>query len=214
VTVENDGSTQDDVLPSEGEDETSEDAVVLDLDDLDQISPDEAATEHGQARAHVLEAIAGDSRGRLGELVQRAVAPQIGEANKHLGEVLAGIDWPAIDPKIFAALDGFQSPGVYKAIPESSAIATRSSALGGFAEVLGRSAADRAAFSLASGLKGSDSVSSVIGKLRAIHLSRLALRCGASVTPGPPGARAVQAGRVTPAAGRRRAGPSSAWGSR
>jgi hypothetical protein len=157
VTVENDGSTQDGVLPFEGEDETSEDAVVLDLDVLDQISPDEAATEHGQARAHVLEAITGDSRGRLGELVQRAVAPQIGETTKHLGEVPVGIDRPAIDPKIFAALDGFRSVGVYKAILESSAIATRSSALSGFAEVLGRSVADRAALSLASGLKGSDS---------------------------------------------------------
>lgn len=167
MTVENDGSTHDGVLPSEGEDETSEDAVVLDLEALDQISPDEAATEHGQPPARVLEAITGDSRERLGELVQRAVAPQIGETTKHLGEVLAGIDRPAIDPKIFAALDGFQSVGVYKAILESSAIATRSSALSGFADVLGRSAADRAAFSLASGLKGSDSVSSVIGKLMA-----------------------------------------------
>lgn len=167
MTVENDGSTHDGVLPSEGEDETSEDAVVLDLEALDQISPDEAATEHGQAPARVLEAITGDSRERLGELVQRAVAPQIGETTKHLGEVLGGIDRPAIDPKIFAALDGFQSVGVYKAILENSAIATRSSALSGFAEVLGRSAADRAAFSLASGLKGSDSVSSVIGKLMA-----------------------------------------------
>ena len=50
-----------------------------------------------------------------------------------------------------------------------------------------------------------DVVPSVIRGVRAIHLSRLVhLRCGGSVTPRPSGARAVQAGRVTPVAGRRR----------
>jgi len=45
----------------------------------------------------------------------------------------------------------------------------------------------------------------VINYDRAIHLSQLVhLRCGGSVTPRPSGARAIQAGRVTPAAGRRR----------
>lgn len=83
---------------------------------------------------------------RTSELIQQAVGSQIGETTRVISELGAG--------------------SAYKSVLESYALAQKS-ALNGLAEVLGPSTADRAAFSLASGLRASDSVTSVIKKLMA-----------------------------------------------
>lgn len=81
--------------------------------------------------------------------------------------VLANLPSPAIDPKVFAAFDGLLSDSVVKAMQGSAALAAQSTAVGRISDVLSRSVAEQAAFSLASGLAGSDSISASIGKLLA-----------------------------------------------
>lgn len=131
-----------------GADDVAQEATggtpVLDLDTPHDLTDDEAA-EVGAGATRAL-AITERTQARFGELVRQAVAPQVGETTKRISELVTN--------------------SAYKSILESNAL-TRTHALSGFAEVLGRSTADRAAFSLASGMRASDSVTSVIGKLMA-----------------------------------------------
>lgn len=172
MTAESDDQDAGTAVPGdESAQDTTDGTPVLDLDTLDDLTDDEAAevAEVGAAAARAL-AITEGSRERLGELVQQAVAPQIGETTRRISELVAGSDYKSIlqsgalaQTKTLSELVGGSA---YKSILESNALA-RTNALSGFAEVLGRSTADRAAFSLASGLRASDSVTSAIGKLMA-----------------------------------------------
>lgn len=170
MTAESDGPDAGTVVPGDksARDTTDGDTPVLDLDTLDDLTDDEGA-EVGAAAAREL-AITEGSRKRFGELVQQAVAPQIGETTRRTSELVAGSAYKSILQSGALAqtktLSEFVAGSAYKSILESNALA-RTNALSGFAEVLGRSTADRAAFSLVSGLRASDSVTSVIGKLMA-----------------------------------------------
>lgn len=170
MTAESDDQDAGIAVPGDesAQDTTDRGTPVLDLDTLDDLTADEAA-EVAAAAARAL-AITEGSRERLGELVQPAVAPQIGETTKRISELVAGSAYKSILASGALAqtktLSDLVAGSAYKSILESNALA-RTNALSGFAEVLGRSTADRAAFSLASGLRASDSVTSVIGKLMA-----------------------------------------------
>ena len=170
MTAESDDQDAGIAVPGDesAQDTTDGGTPVLDLDTLDDLTADEAA-EVAAAAARAL-AITEGSRERLGELVQPAVAPQIGETTKRISELVAGSAYKSILASGALAqtktLSELVAGSAYKSILESNALA-RTNALSGFAEVLGRSTADRAAFSLASGLRASDSVTSVIGKLMA-----------------------------------------------
>lgn len=170
MTAESDDPDPGTVAPGDrsAQDTTDGGTPVLDLDTLDDLTDDEGA-EVGAAAARAL-AIAEGSRERFGELVRHAVAPQAGEATRRISELVAGSAYKSILQSGALAqtktLSEFVAGSAYKSILESNALA-RTNALSGFAEVLGRSTADRAAFSLASGLRASDSVTSVIGKLMA-----------------------------------------------
>jgi hypothetical protein len=170
VTAESDDLDAGTTVPGDDSaQETTDGTPVLDLDALDDLTDDEAA-EVGAAAARALEALTEGSREQLRELVQQAVAPQIGETTRRISELVAGGAYKSILESGALAqtktLSELVAGSAYKSILESSALA-RTNALSGFAEVLGRSTADRAAFSLASGLRASDSVTSVIGKLMA-----------------------------------------------
>lgn len=170
MTAESDDQDAGIAVPGDesAQDTTDGGTPVLDLDTLDDLTDDEAA-EVAAAAARAL-AITEGSRERLGELVQQAVAPQIGETTRRISELNAGSAYKSILASGALAqtktLSELVAGSAYKSILESNALA-RTNALSGFAEVLGRSTADRAAFSLASGLRASDSVTSVIGKLMA-----------------------------------------------
>lgn len=171
--------------------ETTDGTPVLDLDGLEELTDDEAA-EVRAAAARTLAAITESSRKQFGEIVQQVVAPQIGGTNRRISELVSGGAYkPVLDSGALAqtkTLSEFVASSAYKSILESGAVAqtkvlsefvassayksilestamARTNALSGFAEALGRSTADRAAFSLASGLRASDSVTSVIEKL-------------------------------------------------
>lgn len=144
-------------------------AETVDLDALEDLTDDEVA-EVGAAAARTLETISEGSRVQLGELVQQAVAPQIGQTTRRISELVAGGAYKIIIESDALAqtkmLSELIAGSASKPIRETSALA-RTNALSGFAEVLGRSTADRAAFSLASGLTASDPVTSVIETLMA-----------------------------------------------
>jgi hypothetical protein len=170
VTAESDDPDPGTVVSGQksAQDTTDGGTPVLDLDSLGDLTDDEGA-EVGAAAARAL-AITEGSRERFGELVQRAVAPQIGETTRRISELVAGSAHKSILQSGALAqtktLSELVAGSAYQSVLKSHTLA-RTNALSGFAEVLGRSTADRAAFSLASGLRASDSVTSVIGKLMA-----------------------------------------------
>lgn len=136
--------------------------VVLELGALDDLT-DEVATKVGLTAARAVEAAIGGYSDRLGELVARAAAPQIGETARRMSELVASYRQPSI-AKFNASYDGFAGIGAAKAIMENSALA-RTASIGTVADAFGKVTADRAAFSIASGLKVSDSITSTIEKL-------------------------------------------------
>ncbi|MFK5585085.1 hypothetical protein [Serinicoccus sp. LYQ131] len=170
MTAESDDLNAGITVPESGHaQETTDGAPVLDRDALDDLTNDEAA-EVGAAAANALEATTEGSREQVGVLIQQAVAPQISETTRRINEFVAGGAYKSILESGALAgtktLSELVAGSAFKSSLESGALAP-THALSGFAEVLGRSTADRAAFSLASGLRASDSVSSVIGMLMA-----------------------------------------------
>jgi hypothetical protein len=157
--------------------EASARTSVLDLDAMDDLTVEEAARLAATA-GRTRQAFTAETSERLGEIVQRVVAPQLGEAAKRMSDIVAGYELTKANSVLASALAGFESSDVFKSFLDSNALA-RSAVMNGVIEALGRSSADRAAFSIASGLKMSDSLTSTIGKLMAdtdgIGIARKAL---------------------------------------
>lgn len=113
---------------------------------------------------------------REGELAARASTAvtaltaaanvQLGETAKRMSNIMAGYELTKSSRVVSSMLAGLESSGALKSILEARA-QTRSTAMNGVIEALGRSTADRAAFSITSGLKVSDSLTSTIGKFMA-----------------------------------------------
>lgn len=169
------------------------DVPYFDLDALDDLSDEEKAAlaESAQRLAatagRALSAVTLGPLERPCDAVQRAAMPQIAESVKGVNAITESALQPRIVPSakrlsdLVAAsemstapdtrnwsgvLDGLGTSRTMKAILASSARGVQGNLLkSGLAEVLGRSTAERAAFSVASGLKVSDSVTSIVNKL-------------------------------------------------
>lgn len=111
-------------------------AETVDLDALEDLTDDEVA-EVGAAAARTLETISEGSRVQLGELVQQAVAPQIGQTTRRISELVAGGAYRIIIESDALAqtkmLSELIAGSASKPIRETSALA-RTNALSGFAE--------------------------------------------------------------------------------
>ncbi len=148
--------------PTEAADEPVTAPAILDLDTPEDLPAVEAAP--ASAAPAVLAATVGYSD-RLGEVLARATDPQIGETARRVSELVAGFQQSSF-AEIASSYRGFSAVDAAQAIMDTSAVA-RATSIGTMAELVGKYSADRAAFSIASGLKVSDSVTASIGKLMA-----------------------------------------------
>lgn len=162
-----------------GAEAAADKSVVLDLDALGEFDAVEAdpaqVAEAGRKLAETINRFTRpvwlEQTQRLSKVVEGAVSPQFLESSRTLNKVLEGVGRPQIletTDRIRDIVVGPCSPAgnVLKSISESVAlrndfIKPRSA----IADALARSTADRAAFSLTSGLKVSDSVTSMMDKL-------------------------------------------------
>lgn len=106
------------------------------------------------------------STARAAKALSAAADLQFADAAKRMSNILSGYELTKMNSAIGSAMAGFESSGALKSILGTTAL-TRPTAMTSLIEALGRSSADRAAFSIASGLKVSDSVTSTIAKLMA-----------------------------------------------
>lgn len=152
------------------------------------------------ARPQVLQA-----SDRLGKLVSEAVMPQITDTRRW-SSVLPGVDTSVV------AMSVLGSAGTIQRIAQ---LGTKPS----LAEALGRSAAERASFSVTSGLEVSDSVTSMVNKAlagsaglglgtRVNVLTGLEKKAGASVTDSISRVGVAAAGSFVAKVGLMAAGPS------
>ncbi|MBA2773112.1 MAG: hypothetical protein H0U36_03590 [Nocardioidaceae bacterium] len=143
--------------PEEVGPEKPDESVVLNLDDLaaelEDVEVDEAkAAEAGRKLAETLHRVTSppwlESTQRLNKLPEGAVRPQMLESTQRIRDIVAGPQSPAMS--------------VVKSITESMAL--REDLIKPrfmLSDAIAKSTAERAAFSVASGLKISDSVGSV-----------------------------------------------------
>lgn len=161
-----------------------------DLDEKDQEALAEASQRLAETVSRGLSTTQFDPAMGLNQMVQRAampralestrslksimgasVRPQILKSPDRLSQLLSEAAMPRMTDvqKLSGALAGVDSTRTMKRLPLSSALASQASMLGksALAEALGRSTAERAAFSVTSGLTVSDSVTSMVSKLMA-----------------------------------------------
>ena len=166
MTAESDDLDAGTTVPGDDSAQVRTDGTpMLDMDGLDDLTDDEA----GAAAARSLKAITNGPQEQLGKIVQQAISLQTGETIRRINGLAPGGAKSIIESAALArakTLSQLVAGGAYKSFLDNTALA-RTDAGGGFAEVLGRSTAHRAAFSLASGLRASDSVASVVKKLMA-----------------------------------------------
>ncbi len=154
-------------------------SVVLDLDAVGELDDVEGGpAQDAEAERKLAETLNRLTRPvwleqtqRLNKIVDGVAHPQFLESTRTLNKILAGVGRPQIletADRIRDIVAGPRSPAgnVLKSISESVAlpndlIKTRSA----MADALARSTAERATFSLTSGLKVSDSVTSMVDKL-------------------------------------------------
>jgi len=147
--------------PEEVGQEKPDESVVLNLDDLaaevEDVEVDEAeAAEAGRKLAEALHRVTSppwlESTQRLSKLLEGAVRPQMLESRQRIRDIVAGPQSPAMS--------------VVKSITESMGL--REDLIKPrfmLSDAIAKSTAERAAFSVASGLKISDSVTSMLSKL-------------------------------------------------
>lgn len=147
--------------PEEVGQEKPDESVVLNLDDfaaeLEDVEVDEAeAAEAGRKLAETLHRVTSppwlESTQRLSKLLEGAVRPQMLQSTQRIRDIVAGPQSPAMS--------------VVKSITESMAL--REDLIKPrfmLSDAIAKSTAERAAFSVASGLKISDSVTSMLSKL-------------------------------------------------
>lgn len=138
---------------------------ILELSALDDLTEEEKA-EPAAGTAHAVVALTA------------AANEWLGETAKVMSDIMPCYELTKSNSVVVSARAGLESSGALKSFLEATAL-TRSTSMSSVIEALGRSSADRAAFSIASGLKVSDSVTSAIGKLMAetdgIGIARSAL---------------------------------------
>ncbi len=147
--------------PEEVGPEKPDESVVLNLDDLaaelEDVEVDVAeAAEAGRKLAETLHRLASppwlESTQRLNKLLEGAVRPRVIESSRGIRDIVAGPQSPA--------------KSVVKSITESMAL--RDDLIKPrfmLSDAIAKSTAERAAFSVVSGLKVSDSVTSMVSKL-------------------------------------------------
>jgi hypothetical protein len=145
--------TADEVATVEPALKPSRRVSLLDLDAYDDLTDEEKAE-------------LATSTARAAKALTTAANAQLGETAKRMSSILSGYEVTKMNSVIGSAMAGLETSGALKSFLETTAV-TRSAAMAGVIEALGKSSADRAAFSIASGLKVSDSVTSTIGKLMA-----------------------------------------------
>jgi len=161
-----------------------------DLDEKDREALAEASQRLAETVSRGLSTTQFDPAMGLNQMVQRAAMPRALESTRSLKSIMGASVRPQIlkSPdrlsqllseaampratdvqKLSGALAGVDSTRTMKRLPLSSALASQASMLGksALAEALGRSTAERAAFSVTSGLTVSDSVTSMVSKLMA-----------------------------------------------
>jgi hypothetical protein len=126
---------------------------LLDLDAYDDLTDEEKAELAATAT-------------KAAKALSTAANVRLGDTAKRVSNILSGYKPTKMNSVIGSAMAGLETSGALKSILETTAL-TRSTAMTGIIEALGKSSADRAAFSIASGLKVSDAVTSTIGKLMA-----------------------------------------------
>lgn len=110
-----------------------------------------------------------EANGTLNKFVGEAARPQVLRASERLGKLVSEAVMPQVmdTRKWSSVLSGFDTSVVAKSVLGSAGTSLRIAQLGtrsSLAEALGRSAAERASFSVTSGLKVSDSVTSMVSK--------------------------------------------------
>lgn len=227
-----------------GEPEGSDGFDPEDASDEEEAQLAEASEKLAAALSRVMNPVRFEAGERLNEIVRRATMPAALEANRKLSKLVGEAARPqvlqdsdrlgklvseAVMPQVMdtrrgsSVLSGLDISVVAKSVPGSAGTNQRIAAQLGtkwsLAEALGRSAAERASFSVTSGLKVSDSVTSMVNKALAgsaglglgTHVNLLAAiekKAGASATDSISKVGLAAAGSSVAKVGLTAAGPS------